>query len=122
MTSRVIAHDIDDALPRLAGIVQKRNGIGEARSQMQQGRCRLSGHAGIAVCRARHHRFEQAQYAAHPGFAVQRRHEMHFGGAGIAEADFNTAVGKGMDQGFGAVHAPSKQARIAKTSPLAADP
>jgi hypothetical protein len=81
---------------------------------MQQGRGGLARHAGIAVGRARHHAFEQAQHAAHARFTVQRRHEMHLGGAGIAETDFDAAVGKGMDQGFRAVHAANKPRGLPK--------
>ncbi len=115
----MIAHDIDDALPRLAGIVQEGNRIGETGPQMQQGGRGLSCHAGIAIGRACRYALEQAQHAAYPGLAVQRHHEMHFGRAGIAEADFDTAIGQGMDQGLCAVHAVNKQAGTLKTTEAA---
>ena len=93
----MVAHDIDHRLAALAGIVQEGDGIGETGPQVQERRCRLAGHAGIAIGRTGRDTFEQTQHAAHFRFAVQRRDEMHFGRAGIAETDFDAAVCQRMD-------------------------
>ena len=101
---RVLAHDVDDARARLLGVVQVGRGVGEAGTEMQQGRGRLVGHAVVAVGRAAAHAFEQAQHAAHALDAIERADEMHLRGAGIGEADFDAALDQGANQTFRSVH------------------
>jgi hypothetical protein len=55
---RVVAHDIDHRRRGLAGIVQVGQAVREAGTEMQQGRCRLLGHARIAVGRTGRHALE----------------------------------------------------------------
>ncbi len=35
---------------------------------------------------------------------AERGHEVHFGCAGVSEADFNATIHQGLDQTFGSVH------------------
>ncbi len=100
----MIAHDIDHWGGSAPGIVKIGHAVGEAGPQMQQGRCRFSRHAAIAIGRARHHAFEQAQHRTDRTF-VQRRHEMHFRCAGIGEANIDPGGGQCLDHTVGAVHA-----------------
>ena len=101
---RVLAHDVDDAGARLLGVVQVGRRIGEAGTEMQQGRGGLVGHAVVAVGRAAAHAFEQAEHAAHALDPVERAHEVHLRGAGIGEADFDAALHQGPNQTFRSVH------------------
>ena len=100
----MLADDVDDAGMRLLGVVQVGDRIAEPRPQMQQGRRRPPGHAPVAVRRARHHALEQAEHGAHAVHAVERRHEMHLGRAGIGEADIDPAAHQRRDKAFRAVH------------------
>ena len=111
---RVLADDIDDAGMRLLGVVQVGKAVGEAGPEMQQRRGRRALHAEIAVGRARHHALEQAEHAAHALDAIQRRDEMHLGGAGIGETDVDPARDQGPHQTFRTVHpaAPVRGSRL----------
>ncbi len=101
---RVLADDVDDAGIRLLGVVQVGEPIGEAGTEMQQRRGRRALHAEIAVGGTGHHALEQAEHAAHALDPVQRRDEMHLGGAGIGKADINAARHQGPHQTFRTVH------------------
>ena len=101
----MVAHDVQNARLRLAGIVQVGKGIAETRGQMQQRGRDLARHAEIAIRRAGHPAFEQAQDASHVGVPVQGGHEMHLGRAGIGKADPHAAGQQRLHQGFRAVHA-----------------
>ena len=101
---RLIADDVDDRRLRAARVVQIGEAVGETWPAMQQRRCRLAGHAGIAIGRAGHHALEQAKDAAHAGHAVERGDEVHLGCAGIGEARIDAALQQSMDEAFGAVH------------------
>ena len=100
----VIADDVDDRDVAAFGVVQIREAVAESRPQVQQRGGGLARDARIAVCRAGHHAFEQAQHASHAGHAVQRRDEVHLRGAGIREADFHAGIQQRAQQGFGSVH------------------
>jgi hypothetical protein len=99
----MVTHHVDDARARLAGVVQVGQPVAEARPQVQQRGRGLARHAPVAVGRAGDHAFEQAQHAAHAGYAVERGHEVHLRRAGVGEAQLHAAGGEGVDQGFGAV-------------------
>ena len=62
------------------------------------------GHARIAVGGTGHHAFEQAEHATHLRFAVKRGNEMHFGRAGVGEADRHIIGQKHVTQDIGAIH------------------
>ncbi|MNO01147.1 hypothetical protein D3C81_2212170 [compost metagenome] len=70
---------------------------------MQQRRGRFAFDPGIAIRRASHHAFEQAQYAAHARDTVEGGNEVHFAGAGVGKTGVDTAVEQGLHQAFGAV-------------------
>ncbi|KAG1529950.1 hypothetical protein G6F50_017649 [Rhizopus delemar] len=75
---RVVTHDVDHGGAGALGVVQVGQAIAQARAQVQQRGGRLVGHARVAVGRARHHAFEQAQHATHLGLAIQRRDKVQF--------------------------------------------
>ncbi len=83
----VIADDVDHRHPGALGVVQIGEAVGEPWPGVQQRRCGLAGHPGVAVGRPGRHALEQPEHAAHLRLAVERRHEMHLGRAGIGEAD-----------------------------------
>ena len=100
----LVAHDVDDAGPRAAGVVQVRKSVREAWAAMQQRGRGLARHAPVAVGAAGDDVLLQAEDAAHAGDAVQRGDEMHLAGAGIREADIDPAAQQGVDKTFRAVH------------------
>ena len=100
----VVTHDVDDAGASLLRVVQVRQAVGEARSQVQQGGGWLLQHPVVAIRGARHDAFEEAQDAAHPWDLVESRHEVHLGRAGIGETDVDTAREQRPHQAFRAVH------------------
>ncbi len=71
---------------------------------MEQGTGRLVQHAGIAVRRTGNHAFEQPEDAAHAVHFVEGRDEMHFGRAGIGEADVHLVLDQRPDQTLRTVH------------------
>ena len=99
---RMLADHIDDARPRLLGVVQVGGAIGEARTEMQQRGRRPADHAVVAVGRAGGDAFEQGEHAAHAVGPVEGRHEVHFGCAGIGQAKVDAAIDQGGDQVVGA--------------------
>ena len=101
---RVVADDIDDRRARAAGVVEIGQPIAEPGGEMEQRAGRRAGHARIAVGGAGHHALEQGQHAADALDAVERRHEVHFRGAGIGEADSDAACDQRARQAFGSVH------------------
>ena len=104
---RMVADDIDHRRIRAAGVVQIGDAVGQARSEMQQGRRGFAGHSADAVGGAGADAFEQGEHRFHARHAVERLHQMHFGSAGIGDAEFDAAIGQGFDQGLGAVHGES---------------
>lgn len=100
----VVADDVDHRRARALGVVQVGQAVAQARAQVQQRGGRLVGHARIAIGRARHHAFEQAQHAAHLRFAIQRRDEVHLGRARVGEADVHIIGQKGIAKTISAVH------------------
>ena len=100
----MLADDVDDAGMGFLGVVQIGKSVGKAGSEVQQRRCRCALHAEIAVGRARHHAFEQAEHATHALDPVQRGDKMHLRGAWIGETDVNAARDQGPHQTFRTVH------------------
>ena len=104
MIGRVIADDVDQRGHRLVGVVQIGEAVAQPRPEMQQGRRRLVGHAPVAVGGAGDDALEQPEHTADTLDPVQGRDEMHLGGAGVGEADFDAAGHQGPRQTFSAVH------------------
>ena len=100
----MLADDVDHRAARLLGVVQIGDAVAQPRPEMQQRRGRLVGHAGIAVRRTGRHALEQAQHATHAIDPVEGGNEVHFRGAGIGEADIDSARLQGPHQTFSAVH------------------
>jgi hypothetical protein len=88
----VLAHDVDQRHPRLAGVVQVGQAVAQAAAQVQQGGGGPVGHAGVAVGRAGGHALEQGQHGAHRRRGVQRGDEVHLRGAGVGEAGVDAGV------------------------------
>jgi hypothetical protein len=86
----MLANDVDDWCLRAACIVEISEPISESGSEMEQGACGLSGHAGITIRGAGDHPFKKAENAAHSRHAVKRGDKVHFGCSWIREADFDT--------------------------------
>ncbi len=108
----MLAHHVDHAGVRLAGVVQVGEAVGEAGTEVQQGRGRLARHAPVAVGRAGHHALEQAEHAAHAGHLVQRGDKMHLRRAWVGEANIDPAGQQGSDKALGAVHAMISRCRV----------
>jgi hypothetical protein len=87
----MLAHKADYGNLRPAGIVQIRQPIAEAGTEMQQGTCRLLSHARIAVRRSSHNPFEEAKHAAHCWRSIERSDQMNLRSSGVGEADFNAS-------------------------------
>ena len=85
MVAGVLAHDVHDRRLRTAGVMQVRQAVGQARSEMQERHGRFVGHTGVTVGRPRNDAFEQPKDAAHPGLSVQCGDKMHFRRARIGE-------------------------------------
>ena len=83
----MVADDVDYRALSLAGVVQVREAVAQARPEMQKCRGRLARHACIAIGGSGYHALEQAQDRPHPGKAVKGVDEMHLGRTGIGEAD-----------------------------------
>ena len=104
VVGRLVAHDVDDRRLRAARVVQVGQTIRQARPTVQQ-RCRgLARHARITIGRTGHHALEQAQHTVHAGHAIERRHEVHLGRAGVGKAGVDAALQQCVDETFGAVH------------------
>ena len=71
---------------------------------MQQGECRLAGHAGIAVGGAGHHVFLQAQYGAHGVASAHLVDQLHLRGAGVGETGIQAGVCQGLEEGLCSIH------------------
>ena len=100
----VVADDVDDGRAAAAGVVQVGQAVAEAGAQVQQHRCGPAGHAGVAVGGAGGDALEQREHRVHLGHAVERRDEVHLGGAGVHEAGVDAGVDQGADQRLRAVH------------------
>ncbi|MNV83907.1 hypothetical protein D3C71_1777440 [compost metagenome] len=77
--------------------------IAQAAPQVQQGGGRLVGHACIAIGGTRGHPFEQGEYGAHARLAVEGGDKVHFTGAGIGEANFDSGIDQRFHQSLGAI-------------------
>jgi hypothetical protein len=112
MVGRVLADDVDDAGIRFLGVVQVGEPVGEAGPQVQQGRRRSPEHAAIAVGRARHHAFEQAEHAAHAWNLVEGGNEMHLRGTRIGETNVHVPCKQGAHQAFRSIHLTGHQGTV----------
>ena len=96
MIGCVFADDIDDRRACSTCVVQVGQPVGEPWSQMQQRTGRLAGHSCVAVGSTGHHTFEEPKYATHTVLGIERRDEVHLGGARVREADFQARIDKGL--------------------------
>ena len=102
---RVVADDVDRRRKRAPRVVQVGGAVEIAGAEMQQRHRRPTGHARVAVRRARRDALEQAQDRSDPRFAVQRGDEVHLARAGIGEAGPDAAIRERPDERIGTVHA-----------------
>ena len=104
MGGGMFAHHIHDARMGLFCVVQIGQAIGKPRAQMQQRRGRTLGDPPVAVGRTGDHALEQTEHAAHALDAIECRHEMHLGCAGVGKADVDLFVEQRAHQTFCTIH------------------
>jgi hypothetical protein len=104
---RVVADPVDDGRAGAARVVQVREPVGKARSEVQKGRRRPAGHPRPPVGRARADALEQPEHRAQLGHAVEGRDDRHLGGAGVREAHLHAGGHRRLDQAVRARPHPS---------------
>ncbi len=100
----MVADYVDNRRRGAPRVVQVGEAVCETWTQVQQCARRLGGHAAISVGRAGRDAFEQAQDGAHAGDRIDRRDEVHFRSARIAEAHLDSAVDERLYEGLCTVH------------------
>ena len=100
----MVANDVDDRACCPARVVEIRQAVGQARTQMQQGARRPARHSAISVGRAGSDVLLQNQHRPHAGDIVERGDEVHFRRAGIGETDINAIGDERTQQTFSTVH------------------
>ena len=78
---------------RATRVMQVGQPVRQARTEVQQRRRRLPGHAAEAVGRAGRDPLEQAENPAHFWYRVQRRDEVHLRRTGVSKARGHAAAG-----------------------------
>ena len=86
---RVVANYIDDRRRCATRVVEIGKSVRQPWSEVQQGRGRLLRHAPVTIGHPGDRAFEKTEHDPHALDPVERRHEMHFRRAGIAETDLN---------------------------------
>ena len=85
----MVTDDVDDRRVRAPGVMQIRQPIGQAGTQVQQRQGRCARHTRITVGCACTHAFEKPKNRADAGHLVQRPHQGQLGRPGVGEADAN---------------------------------
>ena len=85
----MVADNVDDRRRRPARIVQIGEPVGEAGTEMQQRRGRLSGDAAKTVGGAGSDAFEQAKHAAQARVRIEGADQVHLGSARIGETNLD---------------------------------
>ena len=89
MIGGVVTNYIDDRRPRATCVVEISEPVRQSWPQMQQRSGGLLRHAAVAIRHSGYRAFEKTEHDPHSLDPVERRHEMHFRRAGIAETDLN---------------------------------
>ena len=89
---------------RAPGVMQVRQPVAQARTQVQEHRGGLIGDPGVAVSRPGGHALEQCEDTAHLRHGVQCRNEVHLRGSGVGEADPYSVLDERGDECLSAVH------------------
>ena len=71
---------------------------------MQQGAGRFSSHSRVTVRRRCDHSFKQSQHAADLLLPIESGNQVHFGRAGIREADLHPSCNQRFDETLRSVH------------------
>ena len=100
----VVADHREQRRPRAARVVQVRQPVAQAGTEVQQYRRRPAGHPPVAVRGAGRHTLELAQHPPHFRHRVQRGHEMHLRRARVGEAHLHPAPGQRPDKRLRTVH------------------
>ncbi len=103
VVARMIAHHVDHRRRGPPRVVHVGETVGEAGPGVQQRRRRHARHPRVAVRGPGHHALEEPQHAAHVLLAVERRDEVHFGGARVGEADVHVVRQQGIAEQVGPV-------------------
>ena len=104
MCGRMLTDHIHDARMGLFCVVKIGQSVGQARAEMQQRRGRSLGDPPVAVGRTGDHALEEAQHTAHALDAIEGRHKVHLGGAGVGKADLDLLVEQRAHQAFSTIH------------------
>ena len=89
---RLVANHVHDRAARATRVVQVRNAVREAGTEMQQRERRPLGHPRVAVRGSRDYAFEQTQHGAHAGDRIQRGDKVHLRGPGVREAHLDPRI------------------------------
>ena len=117
MKNRVLADDVYDRHLRSVRIVQVRESVCQARTQMHQSACGLFRNARVSVSGATDDAFKEPQDTLHGGGTIESRDNVNLGSAGIRETGMDASVEQSSDQGICTVHACGRfQARVAAVS------
>jgi len=104
MISGVITNDIHDRRVRAQRIVQVRQTVREAWTQVQERYRRTIEHARVSVGRTGHYALEQTQHTAHVADAVEGGDKVHFRCARVGKTDIDVISRQGSEQTLSAVH------------------
>src|ERR1700747_3415358 len=104
MIGRVVTHYIDDRRRRPARVMKVGKPIRQPWPQMQEGHGWLLRHAAVTLGHPGHRAFEKTEHDPHARDPVERRDEMHFRRAGIAETDLDARSYKRPQKTFRAIH------------------
>jgi hypothetical protein len=94
MIGRVVTDYIDDRRRRSARVMEIGKPVRQSWPQVQQRGGWLLRHTTVAIGHPGHYAFEKAEHDPHALYPVERRYEMHFRCAGIAETDFDARSNK----------------------------
>ncbi len=100
----MVPHDVEYRAPGTTGVVQIGQAVPEPRPQMEQGRRRSAGHAGVPVGRPGGHALEKSEDTPHVDHFIEGGDEVHLGCSGVHEAGVDPAHYQCSDEGLGAVH------------------
>ena len=104
MIARIIAGHIDDGAIGALGIVQIREPICEAWTDMQQRRRWLTGHSGVSVGCAGADTFEEAEDRTESVDGVELLNDLHLGRTRIGKDMVDTSSDQAADETFSSVH------------------
>jgi len=104
MITGVLSDEIDDGNLCPTSVVKICKAVPEAWTEMQEGACRLFGHARITVSRSGDDAFKEAEYATYFWYPVKCSNKVNFRGAWICKTRFNPTGHQGTNETCCAFH------------------